>query len=168
MAEPFIGEVRMWGLTFAPQGWMFCNGGLLPINQNQALYSLIGTTFGGNGTTTFAVPELRGRVPMHVGSSGPQQGLRAGAETVTLTPAQMPAHTHDVRSSSQTGDENAPAGHIFAAADGAETYAAPANLVKLNANTVSNAGGGQGHENRQPTLAINFTIALQGLFPSRN
>lgn len=168
MSEPFLGEVRIWGLDFAPRGWMFCNGGTLAIQQYTALFSLIGTQFGGNGQTTFQVPDLRARVPMHPGGSIQQQGQIGGQEVVTLSEPQMPQHSHGVTAVSATGGTNQPADHVFAGADGAQTYASPGNLVSLAPNSVANIGGSQAHENRQPTIALTFTIALQGIFPSRD
>ena len=162
--EPFIGEVLLVSFNFPPKGWAFCNGQLLPINSNQALFSLLGTTYGGDGRTTFALPDLRGRVPMHVGGSH-LLGERTGTETVTLTPAQMPAHAHAaniVNSNANAG----PAGNFLAAANA--LYQPPPTDTTLAPNTISDDGGGQAHENRQPYLALSFIIALQGIFPSRN
>jgi microcystin-dependent protein len=167
MAEPFLGEVRIWGLDFAPRGWAFCHGQTLAISQNTALFSLVGTQFGGDGRTTFAVPELRSRVPMHPDGSSVRQGLRAGTETVTLTEGQMPVHRHGVNATSGSGSENAPAGHIFAGSD-ADSYLGSGNPVAMEPNSMSNTGGSQPHTNMQPTLALTFTIALEGLYPSRN
>lgn len=168
MAEPFLGEVRIWGLDFAPKGWSFCDGRLMQINQNQALFSLIGTTFGGNGTTSFGLPNLQGRVPMHPGGSIRQQGTTGGTETVTLTQVEMPQHSHAVAAASATGGTNQPADHVFAGAEGATTYSGPSNLVQMAQGSVSDNGGGQAHTNLQPTLALTFTIALQGIYPSRS
>jgi microcystin-dependent protein len=166
MSQPFMGEIKIISWNFAPKGWALCNGQLLPINQNQALFSLLGTTYGGNGQTTFGLPDQRGRAPVHVGQ-GLIQGQAAGEEFHTLISSEMPAHNHLVSASTNTtGQTNTPTGNIFG----------PSNVVVYNtvANTtlipseVSNVGGSQPHENRQPFLVVNFIIALQGIFPSRN
>lgn len=167
MAEPFVGEVKIWGLGFAPRGWAFCHGQTLPISQYTTLYSLLGTQFGGDGRTSFAVPDLRSRVPMHPDGSSVNQGVRAGTESVTLTMAEMPAHRHGVNATSTAGTANAPASHIFAGSD-ATSYLGSGNPVAMDPNSMSNTGGSQAHPNMQPTLALTFTIALQGLYPSRN
>lgn len=171
MSEPFLAEIRIVGFNFAPRGWAFCDGQILPINQNQSLYSLLGTTYGGDGRTTFALPDLRGRTPIHVGQSDSgfthMLGQKSGEETHTLSANEMPMHDHALQASNDPGDQNSPGGNLFANA-GTNLYAAPSNLVNLNANTVSNVGGGQAHDNMQPYIALNFCIALQGLFPSRN
>ncbi len=170
MSEPFLAEVRIVGFNFAPRGWAFCDGQILPINQNQSLYSLLGTTYGGDGRTSFALPDLRSRTPIHV-SDGHRLGQKGGAETVTLTAAEIGAHTHTVKASSTNADETQPAGHILAATvDPDFAYRDPeaANMVTIRSGTVANAGGGQGHNNMQPYLTLAFCIALQGLFPSRN
>lgn len=168
MADPFIGEVRIWGHDFAPRDWAFCDGRILQISQFSAVFALLRTQFGGNGRTTFAIPELRGRVPVHPGQESGPQGTQAGSETVTLTQTQMPQHQHGVAVTSSTGTTNEPAGDVFAAADDASTYAAAGNLTALAPDTLANAGGGQPHNNLQPTLALNFTIALYGIFPPRD
>ncbi|MEM6335565.1 MAG: tail fiber protein [Bacteroidota bacterium] len=177
MSEPFLGEVRMFGFNFAPRGWALCNGQILPINQNQSLYSLLGTTYGGDGRTVFALPDLRGRTPVHQGSAGgPNRGLgqRFGQEFVTLTVAQMPAHTHTVPARDQAGNSGSPASARFA---GSQTvgggrqdilHSDRAPDATLASSAVANAGGGQAHFNMQPYQVVNFGIALQGLFPSRN
>lgn len=166
MAEPFIGEIRAMSFNFPPKGWAFCNGQELPINQNQALFSLLGTTFGGDGQTTFALPDLRGRVPIHAGS-GHVPGERAGEQSHTLSNAEMPAHTHVATATSATADTPVPTGNLLATASG-EIYADPASLTPLNPGTIGNAGGSQPHQNMQPFLTITFCIALLGIFPSRN
>lgn len=166
MSEPFLGEIRMVGFNFAPRQFAFCDGQILPINQNQSLYSILGTTYGGDGRTSFALPDLRGRAPMHVSSSH-GQGQKGGQETSTLTVAEMPAHAHGVRASSADGDSPLPTGNVLASVPGADLYAAD-SPTDMNAAMVGNVGGGQAHENRQPWLALNFIIALQGLFPPRN
>ena len=172
MSEPFLAEVRIVGFNFAPRGWAFCDGQILPINQNQSLYSLLGTTYGGDGRTSFALPDMRGRVPIHVGRSNGgsdhREGQKSGEETHTISAAEMPQHDHIVKVSSSTANDNLASGHVFANTAPNDLYISPANLTNMNSNSISNVGGGQGHENMQPYLAVNFCIALQGLFPSRN
>jgi microcystin-dependent protein len=170
MSEPFLAEIRMVGFNFAPRGWAFCDGQILPINQNQSLYSLLGTTYGGDGRTSFALPDLRSRTPLHRGD-GFQLGQKSGAETVTLTAAQIAAHTHTVKASSTDGDLRAGNGRVLAQSSGGSlAYREPeaAANTALRSGTVTNAGGGQAHDNMQPYTTVSFTIALQGLFPSRN
>lgn len=170
MSEPFLAEIRIVGFNFAPRGWAFCDGQILPINQNQSLYSLLGTTYGGDGRTTFALPDLRSRTPIHR-SGGHRLGQKSGAETVTLTAAEMPAHTHTAKASSSTGNQVSPAARVLAAVAAPDlAYADPAaaTTTALRSGTVTNAGGGQAHDNMQPYLTLGFVIALQGLFPSRN
>ncbi len=165
MSEPFLAEVRMVGFNFAPRGWAFCDGQILPINQNQSLYSLLGTTYGGDGRTSFALPDLRGRVPMHVGN-GVTEGQKSGEETHTLSVNEIPQHQHVARASTNTGSTINPAGQVLGQA--LNVYANPTATTALRAGSVTNVGGGQAHNNMQPSIAINFCIALQGLFPSRN
>lgn len=170
MAEPFLSEIRLMSFIFAPRGWALCNGQLLPINQNQALFALLGTNFGGNGQTTFALPDLRGRTPIHVSSSHPL-GQRAGESTHTLSIAELPAHTHAVNGSSSAADAAVPTGNLLGAVDGTtfgNAYAAASNLVAFAPQAVGNVGGSQAHLNMQPFLTLNFCIALQGIFPSPN
>jgi len=171
MSEPFLAEIRVVGFNFAPRGWAFCDGQILPINQNQSLYSLLGTTYGGDGRTSFALPDLRGRTPIHR-SDGYALGQKGGEETITLTAAQIAAHSHTVKASSLPGTNTEPLGAYLAApADPTDlTYREPqaATTTALRSGTVTNAGGGQAHNNMQPFIALNFCIALQGLFPSRN
>jgi microcystin-dependent protein len=164
MAEPFLGEIRMISWGYAPPGWALCNGQFLPINQNQALFSLLGTTFGGNGQTTFALPDFRGRIPIHVGA-GHVAGERAGQETHTITQSEMPQHVHLMSASSTaTGGTATPNGNYLGGANNA--YHAAASLTSLAPTSITNQGGSQPHENRQPFLALNFMIALIGIFPS--
>jgi len=170
MSEPFLAEIRMVGFNFAPRGWAFCDGQILPINQNQSLYSLLGTTYGGDGRTSFALPELRGRTPIHVGQSNGgadhRLGEKSGEETHTLAANEMPQHTHTVVAVDADANNQVPQDNLFARALNLWSDADP--LVQLEPGTVSSTGGGQAHENMQPFLALNFCIALQGLFPSRN
>jgi microcystin-dependent protein len=166
MAEPFLSEVRLFSFQFAPKGWALCNGQLLPINQNQALFSLLGTTFGGDGRVNFALPDLRGRAPLHVGSAH-TLGERGGEQAHTLSIAEMPEHAHVLAvSSASTGGNVNPAGRVLGGANNA--YHAPASLVAMSPATVTAVGGSQAHLNMQPFLTINFCIALQGIFPSPN
>ncbi len=171
MSEPFLAEIRMVGFNFAPRGWAFCDGQILPIMQNQSLYSLLGTTYGGDGRTSFALPDLRGRVPIHTGGSNGfdhREGQKGGEETHTLSAAEMPQHNHALRASSTDGNSSN-VGNGLLAREGGGIYRADVNNpVQLKAGVVTNVGGGQAHENMQPYIAINFCIALQGLFPSRN
>ena len=167
MAEPFLSEIRMMSFVFAPKGWALCNGQLLPINQNQALFSLLGTTYGGDGQVNFALPDLRGRVPIHVGS-GHTLGERGGEQAHTLSIAEIPTHTHMVAASSAaTGGTATPNGSYLGGANNA--YRSPGgSTTSLSPGTVANVGGSQAHLNMQPFLSISFCIALQGIFPSPN
>lgn len=166
MAEPFLSEIRIMSFEFAPKGWALCNGQLLPINQNQALFSLLGTTFGGDGRVNFALPDLRGRTPIHVGS-GHTLGERGGEQAHTLSIAELPEHTHSVSaSSSATGGNANPTGRVLGG--GNNVYHAPGSLTAMHPATVANVGGSQAHLNMQPFLTLNFSIALQGIFPSPN
>ena len=164
MAEPFLSEIRLMSFVFAPKGWALCNGQLLPINQNQALFSLLGTTFGGDGRVNFALPDFRGRVPIHVGSSH-TLGERGGEQAHTLSIAEIPTHTHTLRaSSSSTGTVAVPTNNFLAPASNA--YGSATNLVAMAPSSIVNVGGSQAHLNMQPFLSISFCIALQGIFPS--
>ena len=174
--EPFIAQIMLFGGNFAPRGWAFCDGQLLPISSNSALFSIIGTAFGGDGRNTFALPDLRGRVPMHAGS-GPgltprQIGQSVGVEHVTLVESQMPNHNHEILVASATAANDRAAGDAIGRSnlyvDNNPSDPSTQPSIALNARTVSNAGGSQQHENMQPTLCINYIIALQGIFPSRN
>jgi len=167
MAEPFLSEIRMFSFNFAPRGWALCNGQILPINQNQALFSLLGTTYGGDGRVSFALPNLQGRVPIHVGN-GHTLGERAGEQAHTVSVAEMPAHTHAAQASAAAGTQNVPANNMMLSQRTAEIYRSPSSSAPMVAGTLSNAGGSQAHLNMQPFLALNFCIALQGIFPSRN
>ncbi len=169
MSEPFLAEIRMVGFNFAPRGWAFCDGQILPINQNQSLYSLLGTTYGGDGRTSFALPDLRSRTPIHRGD-GHSLGQKSGAETVTLTAAQIAAHNHAAKASSSVQNSGVATGHVLAQTDVAQIYRnpEPATTVAMRSGSITNAGGGQAHSNMQPFITLSFCIALQGLFPSRN
>ena len=171
MSEPFLAEVRLVGFNFAPRGWAFCDGQILPINQNQSLYSLLGTTYGGDGRTSFALPDLRGRAPMHVGSSNGAAhllGQKSGEETHTLSAAEMPQHKHVLKATTTTGNNPIPVGSVLATSANQVYHDVDGNLVTMATGTLANVGGSQAHNNMQPTLAVNFCIALRGLFPSRN
>lgn len=167
MAEPFLSEIRIMSFGFPPKGWAFCDGQLLPINQNQALFSLLGTTFGGDGRVNFGLPDLRGRVPIHVGS-GHTLGDRGGEQAHTLSIAELPAHTHLLRASSSDGDTPVPASNILAASGATQVFGPATDLTSLSPSSVTNVGGSQAHLNMQPFLVLNFSIALQGIFPSPN
>ena len=167
MAEPFLSEIRIMSFAFAPKGWAMCNGQFLPINQNQALFSLLGTTFGGNGQTTFALPDLRGRTPIHVGS-GHTLGERGGETAHTLTLGEMPAHNHPAIAATVDGTAIIPTANYLGSSPN-QLYVAPdQNLQALNQGTLANVGGSQAHQNMQPYLVVSFCIALQGIFPSPN
>lgn len=168
MAEPFLSEIRIMSFVFAPKGWALCNGQLLPIAQNQALFSLLGTTFGGDGNVNFGLPDYRGRVPVHVGS-GHTLGERGGEQAHTLSIAEMPTHSHIVYGSSDAADAGTPAGNLLGAVDGTTfgaAYASATNLVAMSPAATGNTGGSQAHLNMQPFLTLSFCIALQGIYPS--
>jgi microcystin-dependent protein len=172
MSQPFLGEIKIVAFNFAPKGWAQCNGQLLPINQNQALFSILGTTYGGDGRVNFALPEFRGRIPIHQGN-GFLLGNAGGEEFHTVTQSEMPAHNHFVNASSTQADSTfiqvtSPASqNLFGTVVGG-IYGGVAALQTMNPESVTNVGGSQAHENRQPYLALLFVIALQGIFPSRN
>ncbi len=165
MAEPFLSEIRLMSFVFAPKGWALCDGQLLPINQNQPLFSLLGTTFGGDGRVNFALPDLRGRTPIHVGS-GHTLGERGGEQAHTLSIAEIPTHTHVVRGTKSTANLPTPTGNALADSNPNNLYNTAANLTSLTASTVGNTGGSQAHLNMQPFLVLSMCIALQGIFPS--
>ena len=168
MAQPYVGEIRMFAGNFAPAGWMFCEGQLLPISENETLFQLIGTTYGGDGQSTFALPDLRARTPIHVGS-GHTLGERGGEQAHTLSISELPTHTHAAQGSSAAADAAVPTGNLLAAVDNttfASAYAGPSNLAAMAPSAVSNTGGSQAHLNMQPFLTLSFCIALQGIFPS--
>lgn len=166
MAEPFLSEIRIMSFVFAPKGWALCNGQLLPINQNQGLFSLLGTTFGGDGRVNFALPDLRGRTPIHVGS-GHTLGERGGEQAHTLSIAELPTHTHVLQGVNTAGNATGATGNLLANAAVA-AYGTAQSLVAMNAGSVTNTGGSQAHLNMQPFLTLSFCIALQGIFPSPN
>ena len=173
MAQSFIGEIRCFGFNFSPVGWAFCNGQLISISQNAALFNLIGTTYGGDGLTTFALPDLRSRVPVHQGSFAGVtyvMGQVGGVENVTLTTQEIPAHNHLIVATSNAATLKRPVQNTFYAASssGNNFYEAGTTLTALANNTVSSAGGGQPHNNIQPYLTLNWCIAMFGIFPSRN
>jgi microcystin-dependent protein len=165
MSEPFLGEIKIFGFNFPPRSWALCDGQILPINQNQALYSLLGTTYGGDGRTSFGLPDLRGRAPWHVGG-GFSLGQKGGEETHSVSPGEMPTHTHTVAASSLPATTPDPENAVWANG-GVNAYAAEAS-ADLSPAAVASVGDGQGHENRPPYLTVSFCIALQGIFPSRN
>ena len=166
MAEPFLSEIRIFSFSYNPQGWAKCDGQLLPINQNQALFSLLGTTYGGNGQTNFGLPDLRGRVPMHVGN-GLVLGQKAGEETHTVIASEMAAHTHQVKASGDGPTVTPPTNNYWASNTGFTPYGTAGDTA-MSPQAIGNTGGSQPHENRSPYLTLNFCIALQGIFPSRN
>ncbi|MDZ4678817.1 MAG: tail fiber protein [Saprospiraceae bacterium] len=166
MAEPFLSEIRLFSFNFAPQGWALCNGQLLPINQNQALFALLGTTYGGDGRVNFALPDFRGRVPFHMGN-GHTLGERGGEQANTLSIATLPVHTHVVRATSSGSDTVAPSNTYYADSAPSEFYAGAGNIA-MAPETLTSVGGSQAHLNMQPSLVITFGIALQGIFPSQN
>ncbi len=173
--DAFLGEIHLFAGNFAPSGWAFCDGQILAISQNIALFSLLGTTYGGNGTSTFALPDMRGRAPVHYpggpGTTSRFEGQADGVENVTLTASQMPAHNHLLGVSGAVGATINPNGQAWAAsAAGAKNYASPGNtgpLTTMAPGTLASTGGGAAHNNMQPSLILNYIIALQGVFPSR-
>jgi microcystin-dependent protein len=169
--DPFVAEIRVFPFNFAPKGWAFCNGQLLPISQNTALFSLLGTTYGGDGKSTFALPDLQGSAPMHPGQ-GPGLSLHdlgetGGSDTVTLLESEIPAHIHGVSASQSDGTSQSPANERLASGIGIAQYAASNNLTQLSSQVITPAGGDQPHNNLQPYLTLNFCIALQGVYPPR-
>jgi microcystin-dependent protein len=174
--DPFVAEIRIFPFNFAPKGWAFCDGQLMPLSQNTALFSLLGTVYGGDGKSTFALPDLQGSVPMHPGNFGPGPGLSqhslgemGGSETVTLLDSEMPVHTHTVMSVATTfgANTNVPTGNAFAESAQGNAYTPAANLVQMSEEALTPVGGDQPHNNMQPYLTLNFCIALQGVFPAR-
>lgn len=172
MADPFVAEIRIFPFNFAPKGWAWCDGQLLPISQNTALFSLLGTTYGGDGKSTFALPDLQGRAPMHPGQ-GPGLSLHdlgetGGSETVTLLESETPAHSHSLRASAADALSQSPTAQLLATGIGVSMYAAPGAITQLNAAAIPPAGGDGPHNNLQPYLTLYFNIALQGVFPPRS
>ncbi len=172
MSEAFVGEIRMFAGNFAPRSWAFCDGQLLAISQNDALFSLLGTIYGGDGRTTFGLPDMRGRIPVHQGS-GPgltprQLGLKTGSETVTVTTNQLPSHSHDFTASSAAGTANTAAGNYLASSASVRVYRPVGPNVSLNSGSVTNTGGSQSHNNVGPFQCVHFIIALFGIYPSRS
>jgi microcystin-dependent protein len=170
--DPYLGEIRIFGGNFAPLGWAFCAGQMLPIAQYDALFSLLGTTYGGDGQTTFGLPDLRGRAPIHAGQ-GPgltnrTPGEMSGSETITLTQSQLPAHTHALLASPDPGTSTGPTDGVWAASSTGDKQYAPAPDTGMNPATISATGGNQPHENRHPFLAANFIICLEGIYPPRS
>jgi microcystin-dependent protein len=169
--DPFVAEIRIFPFSFAPKGWALCNGQILPLAQNTALFSLLGTTYGGNGLNTFGLPDLQGSAPMHAGD-GPglsprDLGQTGGSEIVTLLPSEIPSHSHGLRASAQDATTRIAAGQLPATGIGVGMYGAPGTVTPLSPVAVAQAGGGQPHNNMQPYLTLNFCIALQGVFPPR-
>ncbi|MCH9649023.1 MAG: tail fiber protein [Deltaproteobacteria bacterium] len=172
MSEPFVGEIRMFGGNFAPRGWAFCDGQLLAVSQNDALFSLLGTIYGGDGRTTFGLPDMRGRVPLHAGS-GPglsprRLGAKAGAENVTLTVNQMPSHGHALQGTSAFVDQTTPQSRMPARSPAADLWATDFSPQTMSSASITSVGGSRKHTNLMPFLCINFIIALFGIYPSRH
>lgn len=172
MAQPYVGEIRIFAGNFAPAGWMFCDGSVLAISEQETLFNLIGTTYGGDGQSTFNLPDLRGRVPIHQGTDAAtgttyQLGEQGGVESVTLTVQQIPQHTHALTATTAIGTQANPGGNLLANSQGPQPYIQESSDAALNAQALSAVGGSQPHENRQPFLGINFIISLFGLFPSQ-
>ena len=174
MTEPFVGEIRIFAGNFAPRGWAFCDGQLLAVSQNEALFSLVGTIYGGDGRTTYGIPDLRGRTPMHRGQgpglSNRKQGAALGTERVTLVESQMPSHTHSFGASTDAATQTSPGGNVFAAGSTEAHFyiPAPENPKSLMGAPVGNTGGSQSHNNLMPALCLNFIISLFGTYPSRD
>lgn len=171
MSNPFVAEVRIVGFNFAPRGWAFCDGQLLPLSQNTALFSLLGTMYGGNGKSNFALPDFQGRAPIQHGQ-GPGLsdyfiGETAGAETVTLLESEIPSHRHAYQASDNVGERNNPGANLYSIPDSGRIYAPSGSLVPMSPNALAPAGGDQPHNNMPPYLVLNFIIALQGVFPPR-
>ncbi len=171
MSEPFIGEITMFAGNFAPRGWALCDGQLLAVSQNDALFSLFSTIYGGDGRTTFGLPDLRGRIPIHAGQgpglSSRSIGQRGGAEAVTLNSNQLPSHSHALSGSTDAASATSPSGKVLGAMS-SNTYASNAPSAAMSASAIGSTGGGQNHYNLQPTLCVNFIVALIGVYPPRN
>lgn len=172
MSEPFVGEIRMFAGNFAPRGWAFCDGQLLAVSQNDALFSLFGTIYGGDGRTTFGLPDMRGRIPLHAGS-GPglstrRLGSKGGSETVSLTANQMASHSHSMFAQSVAATEQEASGNMLSQGAGINAYKAEAQDIQLAPSSISSTGGSQPHTNLMPTICVNFIVALFGIYPSRH
>jgi microcystin-dependent protein len=172
MSDPFVGEIRMFAGTFAPRSWALCDGQLLSVSQNDALFSLLGTIYGGDGRTTFGLPDLRGRIPIHAGS-GPgltprTLGAKSGGENATVSVNELPTHTHPFKGTNQFADTSNPSGNTVAKSTTVDAYINENPSVNLSGNAVTSEGGSQNHTNLMPFLCINFIIALFGIYPSRN
>ncbi|MBR9764905.1 MAG: phage tail protein [Rhodobacteraceae bacterium] len=172
MSEPYVGEIRMFAGNFAPKGWAYCDGQLLAVSQNDALFSLLGTTYGGDGRTTFGLPDMRGRIPLHLGS-GPglttrREGSKAGGETVTLTIAEMPSHSHGLSANTSAATAESPSDHVLAAGVGINMYSGEPLNAPLAPGVIDHFGGSRSHSNLMPTLCVHFIIALFGIYPSRH
>jgi microcystin-dependent protein len=172
MSEPFVGEIRMFAGNFAPRGWAFCDGQLLAVSQNDALFSLLGTIYGGDGRITFGLPDLRGRIPIHAGH-GPglserRLGAKGGAEKVTLTVNQLPSHNHQLKASSELAQQASAQGNVLARNPTFDLFRVPSPPASLSSSSVTNVGGSQSHTNLMPFLCVNFIIALFGIYPSRH
>jgi len=173
VGQPFVGEIRMFGGNFAPSGWAFCQGQLMPISENDTLFNLIGTTYGGDGQETFGIPDLQGRLPVHAGqgpglSQNYQIGEKAGVESVTLTTNQIPVHTHPFMASTAVANSNSPTNQVIAQSTQRAAYFEASTTTNLAASAVSPAGGSQPHDNFQPYLCISFIISLFGVYPTQN
>lgn len=172
MSEPFVGEIRMFAGNFAPRGWAFCDGQLLAVSQNDALFSLLGTIYGGDGRTTFGLPDLRGRLPIHAGSgpglSNRRLGSKGGAENVTLTTNQLPSHTHPLTGAAQQPNSTSPTGNLLAQSGQTDLYRQDTPAVNMASTSITSVGGSQSHSNLMPFLCVHFIIALVGIYPSRN
>lgn len=172
MSEPYVGEIRMFAGNFAPRGWAFCDGQLLAVSQNDALFSLLGTIYGGDGRTTFGLPDLRGRIPIHAGH-GPglserRLGAKGGEEKVTLTVNQMPSHTHPLQASTTIAEETAPQDNVTAQPNAVNLYFATSPTAPMASDAITNVGGSRSHTSEQPYLCVHFIIALVGIYPSRH
>jgi len=165
MAQPYVGEIRIFAGNFAPAGWAFCDGSLQPISENETLFQLIGTTYGGDGQSTFALPDLRGRLPIHQGN-GYVLAETGGAESVTLTVQQIPSHTHPMLASTLTGTQNGATGNVLASGSSISLYRIGTPTAPLAPQTIGLTGGSQPHDNMQPYVCVNYIISLFGIFPS--
>lgn len=164
--NPYIGEIRMFGGNFAPVGWMICDGSLIPISENETLFNLIGTTYGGDGQSTFGLPDMRGRIPIHMGNN--QIGQMAGTEDVTLTTQQIPGHNHTFQGSTNIADQVSPAGQVVGQSSVAQLFRVAGASADFAANAVSSTGGSQPHSNLQPFLCVNYIIAIAGIYPTQS